>query len=345
MTKIKRWSKPVDWEVYIPGDVGLNLSKYSDHFELEKQMEALSYYHDGIITAVEQIMDSNNEKESFEIAMKFKEEYYGWQSFGTFYSGGLEMNKLYLQLNSHYWLGYKINDHWKRFIQAITEIWEYIPVIYKALKQNDINEIRYKKDKPFPDYQRPHDLDENFNIIVEKSKVKRWSKKFDGETYLREYLKDWNTLSHALSSLEEYAKELSADMYLEFTAEKLYSTNGMTELYIEPPGDYFGSNITDNTVYYNIHNTLHQLTEEGYDIRSEWCIYRNAMRSIWQDTKKMYLRDWIAACNALVSKKDIVDPMDEIKELRKVKNATNISEGYDPNNPFPFYPIPEDIDE
>lgn len=79
--------------------------------------------------------------------------------------------------------------------------------------------------------------------------------------------------------------------------------------------DYFTNGPEMKAAY----EALVQLTKEGYDVRPQWRLFRQYTREIWELLPKLYAFAW--------------------EELQQ-----HVPKDYNPDKPFPQYPIPDDID-
>lgn len=148
--------------------------------------------------------------------------------------------------------------------------------------------------------------------------VKKWSKKIDTENISYKGQNQTMPLSQAVDYLQWLSKDIdwAVSHLVKDSAEEV----GFLDFTVEPQYEEFG--IYHETNYDEIYNLLKSLTDEGYDLRSEWRIFRDSLSTIWENLPEFY---------------------SELKRLNIDERI--LPEDYDPKQPFPQYPIPEDIEE
>lgn len=165
---------------------------------------------------------------------------------------------------------------------------------------------------------------------------KRWSKKPDwdvqpkGTGYLQEYDKGRYEVEELMMGIRWLKKLLLSKWNLLKDSDKYWQGEIWWDLINEesgPEGDKIATDETDfysgGTLHRDVHDALTKLTDEGYDVRPHWRELREIFSDIWDVLPKMY--------------KLLVENEVEDKDFKP--------EDYDPDKPFPQYPIPEDIDE
>ena len=150
------------------------------------------------------------------------------------------------------------------------------------------------------------------------TKIKKWSKEvnldetavnsnFGNELSLGKAMQWLEWLRDGLDGCIYWIKEGSRPRALDFTVEPEFDEFGL---------DYNGGGFS------NLHNKLVELTDSGYDVRQQWQDFQKHLSSIWK-------------------------ALPEYGDFMKSWNGTELEkpEDYDPDKPFPQYPIPEDIEE
>lgn len=95
--------------------------------------------------------------------------------------------------------------------------------------------------------------------------------------------------------------------------------------------DFSGSLYGGGERIHFIWQTLNELTEAGYDVRSQWRQLRDSFAKMWVMLPEYY---------SLSHKEPMYVEPDQSKYVRDTQPPAN----YDPAKPFPQYPIPLDID-
>lgn len=148
------------------------------------------------------------------------------------------------------------------------------------------------------------------------SDIKRWSKEFDPqEVKLPSNEGGEIAMSKAFTWLDWLAHDIEESVNL----IRVNSSHSL-DFRVEPHYDEYGLRYSRG--FDNLYKKLVELTESGYDVREFWRNFREQIFVIWK-----YLPEY----SSYVRTRDgiqIEQPSD-----------------YDPEKPFPQYPIPEDIEE
>lgn len=169
--------------------------------------------------------------------------------------------------------------------------------------------------------------------------TKRWSIKPDWEKYDPDskeltgknapYGIELGTLS-----LVRFADRL--DDHLEFLEEKDFDLHEVRLSVSEMYDEWFNGYISESESLYEsgslqkeLYEGLNKLTEQGYDVREYWRKFRDSMSKLWKLIPKFYE----------------VERMSYDNDNFKYPEYLTQPNDYDPEKPFPQYPIPEDIEE
>ena len=165
------------------------------------------------------------------------------------------------------------------------------------------------------------------NELLKRQKYGRWSRPFDlQDPELNRYIRVPS--SQLFAPLDEFVSELARTVDL---VEKAGDNNEALAI-LEDFDDYgyisgqYGQDLISGSIYYeNWYEPLKLLTEAGYDVRHLWRSFEENTARIWKLLPRFF--------------KYLSPPQQGLLD-----RTSWLIEGYDPEKPFPMFPVPEDID-
>jgi len=191
MAKVKRWSKKPDWEEHVIGtgvkegvDVTENVEIYmirvcgfadilrdsvrymkEKKYQLDVVLESMAEMYDEWIDCM---IETSNDFADPTLTLR---EALAWHRdnptiYGSLYESSNEPKKLHDALTKLTDQGYDVRSYWRKYRDALSEIWKLIPEFYKAERtlsgKNHESYPAYTEkpkdydpDRPFPQYPYP----------------------------------------------------------------------------------------------------------------------------------------------------------------------------------------------
>lgn len=278
--------------------------------------------------------------------------------------------------------GFDVRTEWKNFEDDLTVLWRKLPYFYTVLGKDSKSlaklPVSYKNSNIFPQFSFPEFTSfetkvkkaiswQHLTKEIEPVKYIRklsfpvgWQKNFDPKAPILKIVGDTVDYRKIIDSVDEKLShkvwyhlrienkyDVSCEQFYELIKDDIESIIWYTkhmidhnfdpkidwenEIQVQPVEDYldyelegplgWSTNFYENNIYEPYYDLLTKLTEDRFDVRQQWKEFKLDMNSLWKALPDFY--------------KGLGEESDHYIEK---------PEYYHPDNPFPQYPIPNDID-